>query len=207
MSENLLNAQPRSDFGKGFARRLRMIDQIPGVFYFTGKENVPLSVDLTNFKLLLKTKPSLIELHVDGLKPRECVIREMQRDPVTNEILHVDFLGIKRGTKVKLSIPVVLLGVPKGVKTGGGILQHAAKELEIECLPKDIPSRIEIDVSGLNIGEAIHVSALDFPAYTFITGARVVVALVVEPAVSKDIVEGAEGEEGEGEGEEENKKD
>lgn len=189
MSDNLLNAEPRNVSGKGFARRLRMIDRIPGVFYYAGKDNIPLSLDLTNLKVLLRSKPRLINLAIEGMKSRECIIREMQRDPVTDEILHVDFLGIKRGTKVRITVPVILHGVPKGVKNDGGILQRATKELEIECLPKDIPSSIDIDVSELRVGDVIHVGTLEFPAYNFITGAKVVVALVIEPVVSKTTAE------------------
>jgi len=186
---------------------LRMKGRIPGVFYYRGKDNIPLSVESVDFNSLVRAKPSLIQLEIEGYDTRECVIRELQRDPVTDEIIHVDLLGIKRGQKLKVTISVRLNGIPNGVKNSGGILQQIITELDVECLPKDIPQRIELDVTSLEIGKSINVGDLDFPKLKFLADPKVVITSVVEPTVLKEKVpEDEEVEEAEEEKAEETEK-
>lgn len=183
--DNQLKATMRDSNGKGPARRVRMTGRIPGVFYYQGQANVVFSVEHKEFLQLLKSKPSLIMLEVEGGESRECIIRELQRDPVTEKILHIDLLGIKRGQKLRVDVKVKLTGTPIGVKTGGGILQQGSTILEVECFPKDIPSEILFDVSELKVGDSVHVRDLDYPELKFMTDLSVVVAQVIEPVISR----------------------
>ncbi len=204
MENNVLPAATRSGKGKGTARKLRVQEKIPGVFYFGAGVNIPLTIDFSAFRDILKKNPNLINLEIEGEEPHECIIREIQRDPVDSRILHVDLMGVKRGQKLIVTIPVSLIGIPEGVKTSGGILQKGLAELDIECLPKHIPTSIEVDVSELEIGQAKYIEDLDLPDFRFLLEEKVVLASVVPPTVVKEPVteeeedvEGVEGEEGE----------
>ncbi|MCF7811295.1 50S ribosomal protein L25 [bacterium] len=203
MEDNKLVAQQRDTKGKGPARQMRMKNQVPGIFYYRNDLNIPLSVDANDLKKLMKSKPALINLIINDNEPRECVLREIQRDPIENTILHFDLMGIKRGQKLTVTVPVKLIGIPVGVKTGGGILQLSLGELDIICLPKDIPASLEINVESLEIGSSISVGELDYPELEFMHEKRDTIANVVPPSKIKEAAEAEEeGEELEGEGEE-----
>ena len=191
MEDNLLTALPRSISGKGPARQLRRQGLVPGVFYHRGDVNVPISVNRTELGLLLRRRPSLITVKIEDQEPRECIIRELQRDPLDDTILHIDLMGIMRSQKLTVTVPVRLVGVAAGVKTGGGILEHGLTELKIECLPKDIPSVIEVNVDEVSIGHSIHVRDLQFAGLKFIDDPQTMVATVVPPAVVREVVEEA----------------
>ena len=201
MNGNKLYAQPRDESGKGPARQLRLNGRIPGVFYYRSDTNVPFSVDYADLIKILRQNPPLIDLDIEGHDSRECVIREIQRNPVDDEIIHLDLMGIKRGQKLTVTVPIRMIGLPVGVKTGGGILQTAMKELEVECLPKDIPNKLEIDVSDLEIGQSRHIRDLSFPDLRLLDDPDELVATVVPPTVIREPVaaeeEAEEAEEGE----------
>lgn len=196
MENIVLTAKLRDGSGKSFARQLRMKGRVPGVFYLLNEENITFDVERHELLKLLRLKPSLINLSIGDQDPRECVFREMQLDPVNEEILHIDLMGFKRGQKLRVTAPVHLIGIPEGVKNEGGILQHGTTELEIECMPRHIPRSIDLDVTALNIGDAIHLRDLDFPNFKFFADEQVVVAMVSEPAILKEDIEEEE-EEGE----------
>ncbi len=200
MDDNVLAAQPRTSKGKGAAKKLRQQDLIPGIFYFRGDKSISLTISNIDLIRILKGKHSLIKLEIEGHKSRECVIRELQRDPVYDTPLHIDFLGIKRGQRLIVTIPVRLQGTPVGVKTEGGILQMGLGELDIKCLPKDIPTEISIDVSGLKIGQSFYIRDLNLPMFEFLEEPKTVLATVVPPTVAR--VAASEAEEAEGEAEE-----
>ena len=183
---------------------------VPGIFYFSGADSISLTIEHQELIQLLKQKPSLVDLVISNAEPRECIIRDLQRDPVTNEVLHVDLLGIKRGQKLKVTVPVRLMGTAIGVK-GGGILQFQTNELLIECLPKDIPREIEIDIEKLELGETYQIKELDFEELKFLDDPNLVIVSVIEPIISRDDIEAEEaaeaakeeeGDEEEGEGSE-----
>ncbi len=197
MTDNNLYAVPRKANGKGPARQLRLHGRIPGVFYHRSDQNVPFSVDSVDLHKLLRGKHALINLNIEGYQPRECVVREIQRDPIEDYIIHIDLMGIKRGQKLTVTVPVRLTGVPGGVKTGGGILQSSLNELEIVCLPKDIPSEIEVDVTDLEIGHSRHVSDLDLPVLKILHDPDELIASVVPPTVIREPAEVTEEEEAE----------
>lgn len=198
MSETVLNVVIRKDTGKAFAKSLRRESKVPGVFYFQGKETLPLTFDATTLKQVIASKPALITLNFDDGTQKEAVIREIQRNPLTDAVVHVDMMGIKRGQKLKATVPIVLVGEPVGIKLGG-ILEHLQKELEIECLPKHLPDKVEVDVADLDIGDSIHVSGLEFENIEILTGERTTVASVFLPKVVAEPVEEEEAEEVEGE--------
>lgn len=203
MKDNVLAAKPRTTKGKGAARKLRQQDLIPGVFYFRGTDNIPISISNIDLTRILKEKHSLIKLEIEGQKPRECVIRELQRDPVYDTPLHIDFLGIKRGQRLIVTIPVKLEGQPSGVKNDGGILQMGLSELDIKCLPKDIPTEITVDVTDLNIGQSLYIRDLDLPLFEFLDEPKSVLATVVPPTIVRTAATEEVEEEEEETGEEE----
>lgn len=165
MATAQLNAAKRDNAGKGAARTLRGQGQVPAIIYGHKREPQALAINSRDLDKLLSTisaESTVIELNFDGGTSRT-LIREIQRHPFKREILHVDFQELVAGEKVIVSIPVVLSGVPEGVRLGGGILDQTMRELEIKCDPADIPNHIEADVNALQIGSSLHVSDLKIP--------------------------------------------
>jgi large subunit ribosomal protein L25 len=129
---------------------------------------------------ILAQKPTLISLELSNGKKQVAVVREIQRDPVTSAIYHIDLLGVVRGEKISVTVPVHLVGVPKGIKSGG-ILEHLTKELTVECLPADLPHFLEVDVSELELGHSLHVRDLHYDKIKILTHDDVAIANVVLP--------------------------
>jgi len=191
----MVEAKKRVDMGKGYARRLRKQGLIPGVFYEKGKEALPLVFDKKKIQFMINHSHGLMDLKIEGEKnPRKCVVKEVQYDPVTDEVIHLDFQGVTMGEKLVVTVPLVLKGTPAGVKAGG-ILEHLIHELEIECYPKDLPEELELDVSHLNLGDSIHIKDLHFENIRILDDPSEVVVLVAAPKVME--VEEAAVEEGE----------
>jgi large subunit ribosomal protein L25 len=162
--EAILEAQARDTFGKNEARRTRRGGLVPGVLYGTSdgpnKEATPIAV---NPRALLKILHSesgantLISLKLAGGGDTRVLVKEYQLDPVTHEVLHADFFRIAMDRLLQVTIPVTVKGEPKGVKQQGGVLEFVRREIEIECLPADIPENVEIDVSELMLHQGIRV--------------------------------------------------
>ncbi|MCL7959998.1 MAG: 50S ribosomal protein L25 [marine benthic group bacterium] len=184
MSEQVvLQVEPRSETGKGAARRIRAAGKIPGNVYGHGAEPMAVQADELQFKALvsrISTENTLIDLKVGDEKPKAVLIREVQRHPYRSVILHVDFFEITAGEKIRVSVPVRLEGNPIGVRNGG-ILQVIRYELEIECLPREIPSAFEVDISELEIGESLHIGEVDTGDVTVIEEDNLTVCMVVMP--------------------------
>lgn len=160
-----LNAAVRDNAGKGAARTLRSKGQIPAIIYGHKRQPQALSINSRDLDKLLSSisaESTVIELSLDGTMART-LIREIQRHPFKREILHVDFQELVAGEKVIVSIPIVLTGVPEGVRLGGGILDQTMRELEIKVDPADIPNHVEADVNQLQIGSSLHVRDLRIP--------------------------------------------
>src|SRR6478752_10195003 len=160
-----LNADARDAKGKGAARTLRSQGQIPAVIYGHGRDPQPLALNARDLDKLLghiQAESTVIEVTVEG-HTAKTLIREIQRHPIKRQILHVDFQALVAGEKVIVSIPIVLNGVPEGVRLGGGVLDQTLRELEIEVDPSSIPDHIEFDVTNLVIGDSVHVSDLKVP--------------------------------------------
>jgi large subunit ribosomal protein L25 len=178
-----LAASPRDKTGKGAARQARFAKQVPAVIYGHGRPAQSLIVDALLLEQALSgidPESTLIELTVDGKKTR-ALIREIQRHPIRPDIIHVDFYEIHSGEKVTLKVPVHLVGAPDGVRNGGGVLDQVTREVEIEVLPEHIPDRVELDVTGLKIGDSLHVRDLTIANAAILTGADLTIAVVVPP--------------------------
>src|SRR5213596_3200733 len=178
-----LSAEPRSASGKSGARQTRRDHKVPAVIYGHGRPTQPLTVDaLALEKALTGVEPAstVIELTVDG-KKANVLIREIQRHAIRPDIIHVDFYEIRGGEKVRLKIPVHLVGTPDGVRNAGGVLDQVTREVEIEVLPENIPDRVELDVSALKIGDSLHVRDLSIPNAKILTEAELTIATVVPP--------------------------
>lgn len=161
----VLKAQLRAETGKEFARSLRAQGRIPAVVYGKDMEPRGLSLDLQETEYLFQriaVENTILDLEIEGEKePLQTLIREIQSYPDRPGVLHVDFLRIQKGVAVELEIPVDLVGVPVGVKESGGVLEQAINELRVKCIPSKIPEVVSLDVTGLAVGDAIHVSDVD----------------------------------------------
>ena len=178
-----LTATARRGTGKGAARQARFRGEIPAVIYGRGRETQSLAVEAKALeKALTGVEPAstIIELAVDG-KTVRTLIREIQRHPVRPDIIHVDFYEIHAAEKVKLKVPVHLVGAPDGVRNAGGVLDQVTREVEIEVLPEQIPDRVELDVTALKIGDSLHVRHLQIPNVTILTHSDLTIATVVPP--------------------------
>jgi large subunit ribosomal protein L25 len=165
MATAALNASPRTDTGKGVARKLRASGRVPGVIYGHGREPMSLTVDAREFSRLaerVRITSTVIELALDGRTART-LIRELQRDPIRRDVLHIDFQELVAGEKVTVSVPLRFVGTPEGVKTSGGILEEVIHQLDVRCDPANIPDHIDVDVTALTIGHSLHVSDLKLP--------------------------------------------
>ncbi len=175
-----LSAAPRQATGKGAARQARFHGKVPAVIYGHGRNAQPLELEAKALeKALQGVEPAstIIELAVDG-KTVKTLIREIQRHPIRPDIIHVDFYEIQ---KVKLKIPVHLVGSPDGVRNAGGVLDQVTREVEIEVLPENIPDRVELDVNALKIGDSLHVRDLSIANAKILTEADLTIATVVPP--------------------------
>ncbi|HVP39722.1 MAG TPA: 50S ribosomal protein L25 [Candidatus Saccharimonadales bacterium] len=193
-----LTAATRQGRGKGPARQVRRGGQVPGVLYGAGEPALPLVVPQRELERALLHRSGgnvVVALQVTGGPGGEhmSLVREVQRDPVSGHILHIDFQHISMTQRITVKVPVVFHGVPNGVKNFGGILEHLAREVELRCLPGDIPERISLDVSPLNIGDSLHVRDLQVDKAEVLTEGDVVVATVVPPTVHEE-AKPAEGE-------------
>lgn len=197
MKEIKLEVKTRHNVGTSVAKRLRKNGKIPAVVYGAGEKPIPLELEQKNLLSILRSglgENVIINLNIDDeKKEKKVLIKEIQHDPVWGDILHVDFQQISMKKKIKLSIPLHLVGTAIGVDEGG-ILQHATRELEIECLPTDIPEKVEVDVSELNIGDAIHVRDLKLEKVVILSDSDTSVVSVVPPTVFKEEVKVVEEE-------------
>jgi large subunit ribosomal protein L25 len=157
----VIEAEPRGSTGKNEMRRLRAEGRVPAVLYGAGRETLPLSVNLRQLRSLLRTgQNEIFELRVQGGESTPAMIVETQREPVKWALLHLDFHRIAMDRKLEVSVAVALSGEPAGVKLQGGILEQVLREVEIECLPLDIPARITVDVASLALGQSIRIQDL-----------------------------------------------
>ena len=161
----VVDVASREELGKNVSRRLRRAGSIPAVLYGDYKPAITLTVDPKEIKSILSSESgrnTLFQLRLDGKekKTRHVMIRERQKDPVTGDLLHIDFLRIDTSKKVDVEIPVSLVGLAEGVKNEGGVLDFVGRTVHVYCLPTDIPEHFEVDVSSLHVGQVIRVSDL-----------------------------------------------
>jgi len=191
MSDITLNVEMREGTGTQVAKKLRSQNKIPGIYYFHGSKSIPFSIDRTELRSIWGHESGLIEVIFDGKEHKKCVIREIQFDPIKGTPIHIDFLGIKMSEKLTVHTPITVVGTSTGVKNNGGILQQVLRDIEIECLPANIPDHIEIDVTALEIGDSISVSDLVSENYTILADPSTVLVTVSAPRIVEVEVEEA----------------
>ncbi|MDJ0880187.1 MAG: 50S ribosomal protein L25/general stress protein Ctc [Gammaproteobacteria bacterium] len=168
MSDKIeLNAEPRSDLGKGASRRLRKTGQVPAIVY--GGDTDPASITIAHNEFIHELENEAIYSQVlslkVGKKKEEVILRDLQRHPYKHLIMHADFLRIDQKKVIHVTIPIHFINEDKchGVKMEGGLLNHLQSEVEIMCLPKNIPEFLELDVTELKLGESMHLSDIKLP--------------------------------------------
>ena len=184
-----LKATARDGQGKGAARKLRGTGRIPAVLYGRGETPRPLSVDGHELTLLvhaISVENTVVKLEIEGEKAQDVLLREVQMHAYKPEVLHVDFFHLHAGEKLTLKIPVRLLGTPYGVHTEGGVLDHVLYDLEVECLPRNIPDVVEVDVSELKVGESVRVNDVTVPDARILHDGELPIASVVAPRLVVD---------------------
>jgi large subunit ribosomal protein L25 len=161
MAEIVLNAEGRTDRGKNAARRLRVKGLIPAVVYGGKNEAVAVAVDPKVLQRVLRSETgrnTILKLEIGGEGQTAAILKQWQVDPVKENFLHADFFRIAMDVALRVKIPVAVKGESRGVKVDGGILELIMRAIEVECLPGDIPERIEIDVTDLGINDALRIS-------------------------------------------------
>jgi large subunit ribosomal protein L25 len=187
-----LAVERRTETGKNEARRVRRAGKVPGIVYGAGKPSVPVVVDR---KALIDAfrggarENAIYLLKMAGTdQTRHAMIKLLQRDPVSLEMLHVDFIRVLMDTRVRVRVPLELTGTAYGVKSEDGILDFVTREVEIECLPGDIPSAIQVDVSELHMNQSLRVSEIArSEAYRVVEDAERVVAHVGHPRREEEV--------------------
>jgi large subunit ribosomal protein L25 len=182
-----LTVEKRSTRGKNEARRTRVAGRIPAVVYGAGRETVPITVDVRSLSDAFRGgagENAIFLLKLQGSdQTRHAMIRDFQRDPVSRRPVHLDFVRVLMDTKIRVKVPVEVVGIAKGVKVDAGILDFVTREIEIECLPTDIPEHLPVDVSELAIGDAIRLSEVKAPeGVEIVDDLEKVIAHVAHPA-------------------------
>jgi large subunit ribosomal protein L25 len=183
--ERKLKAEPRAQTGKGAARKIRAAGRVPAVVYGHGVESLPVSVDAKELFHLLHTDAGMNVLVDMRLNSDQFLAmpREVQRDHIRGQFLHVDFLRIRRDEKIGVEVPIHLVGESHGVKEGG-VVEHHLWNLHLECFPQDVPPSIDADISALGINESLKVSDLQIPdKLTLLTSPDEVIVSVVPPQI------------------------
>jgi len=199
MASASLGAEARSETGKGAARKLRATGRVPGVVYGHGREPQSLSLNARELEKLLGSiaaGSTVVELSL-GNATTNTLIREVQRHPFKKQILHVDFMELVAGEKVIVDIPLVFVGTPEGVRTGGGLLEQILHSIEVNVDPSSIPNHIDVDVVNLAMGHSLHVRDLNLPeGVEVLTDEDATVCAVIAPRAVVEEAAAAEGEAG-----------
>jgi len=189
--ESKLKAERRDETGKGVARRLRAAGRVPAVLYGHGEEPVPLSVaalDLLHLFHASHGATMLVDLEIDG-RVQLAIPREVQRDHIHSRFVHVDFLAVNRDERVRLTVEVHETGEAPGVRAGG-VVEHHLREVEVECLPTDVPEEIVADIGALEIGDMLRVGDIEPPAgVTILTDPDTPVISIITPAALRTEVD------------------
>ncbi len=210
MANVALAAQLRTAKGKEAARKIRRNKQVPGIIYGPHIQPVMVAVDYSQlYKVVKKATSENIMLDIEiksdeGVQTKKVMLKDLQVDPIKDTFIHADFYEISMDTELTVEIPIHLLNTPVGVSKGG-ILQHVKREIEISCLPDKLIDFVEVDVSGLDIGDAVHVSDIPLPeGIKCLDDEDLTVAVVAAPTVGPERAE-AEEEAAEEEAEKEEK--
>lgn len=185
-----IKAEKREIFGKNASRRLRREGMIPAILYGGDASNVPLTLRKQDVFMILRSdtgENTVFQVSFDS-ESRDVMIKELQRDPVTDEILHADFIHIAMDKVIQVSVPVVSVGEAVGVKTEGGFVDFVTREIEVECLPKDIPEHIEIDISSLHLRQSFKAEDIALPeGVKLITSFDTILVMIEAPLKEEEI--------------------
>ncbi|MDE0423431.1 MAG: 50S ribosomal protein L25 [Candidatus Poribacteria bacterium] len=207
MQQAKLEVQPRDAFGKQSARAIRREGGVPAVLYGRSQDTLAIQLSARTFKQFLRTygENVIINMEIGESDPETVIIKEIQRDPVEkHQVLHADFIRISLDEPVTSSVPVVMVGIPSGVEEGG-VLELPLRQVTLHCLPMQLPTEISIDVSELDIGDAIYIRDLDLDdEVEILDESDRIIATVSQPRIQLELEaeEAAAAAEGEGEGEE-----
>ena len=163
-----LKAEPRSETGRSAVRKLKARGIVPAVIYGAKHKAQPLQVTARDIHVMLSHASGeniLVELEIAGEKSsRTALVQEIQHSPVGGDVLHIDFHAISMDEAIQADVPLEPVGIANGVKNFGGLLEQSLRSLTVACLPRDLPDRITVDVSALNIGDSIHIRDIQLPA-------------------------------------------
>jgi large subunit ribosomal protein L25 len=179
MSQVVLSARNREEKGSGASRKLRCVGRIPGVLYGRSTKSITIDLDALDFAGKIKniSESTIVKVEIEG-KTYDAFVKDTQRNIVDGNILHVDFYEVESGVLLRARVSINLKGNAIGVREGG-VLEFPLHEIEVECLPGDLPERIEVDISGLGANQSIHVRDIPLPeTVRVISSADQVVALV-----------------------------
>lgn len=165
-----LKVTTRNKTGKQYAKKIRQEGKVPGVIYGHGEKSFGVLIDQKEFLNLIdttKSESTILEVMIDDKDKVPCIIKSIQRNPLNDRFLNIDFQHIHLSEKITVRVPIILKGEAPGIKQGG-VLDHRLHEVEIKCLPDDVLSRIEVDISQLKIGETLHIGYLHFDKVEFL---------------------------------------
>jgi len=194
MSDKILKleVEKRDSLGKQHLKTIRRDDGIPGVYYsFDSTASISFTMSSSVFNDAVKSSANLFSISVGG-KERTVVFKSVQYNPVTDEPLHVDLYGVKMDQIITVKVPIILLNTAKGVKEEGGVLSNPTSEIEVNCLPLDIPNSIDVDISDLGLGEAIYLSDLKLDDNLELSSNPEIVLASVTHAMKEEVVEESE---------------
>ncbi|MGD2246128.1 MAG: 50S ribosomal protein L25 [Candidatus Aminicenantes bacterium] len=185
-----IKGEKREAFGKNASRRLRRNGMIPVILYGAKDINVPLTLNKKDFFQILRSESgenTVFEVMFNS-ETRNAMIKDLQKNPVTDEIIHADLIQIALDKAIRVSVPVVTVGDAVGVKTEGGFVDFITREIEIECLPRDIPEQIEIDISGLHLRQSFKVEEAVLPAgVKLVSDPEDILVNIEEPSMEEEI--------------------
>ena len=188
---------------KSFVKGLRHNGDIPGIYYsHDSKESIPFIVTQKVLREALKSDAQVYKINV-GSKSRDVIIKSIQYHPITEEMIHIDLYGVDMDKKVAVKVPITIVGQSIGIKEEGGVLNQSMTEIEIECLPQDIPQNIDADISDLAIGDTLRLENITLSDKLQIVGdLDMLIASIVAPAKQEEVEEMIEGDETESSNEE-----
>jgi large subunit ribosomal protein L25 len=191
MADITINAESRPKLGGSSAKSLRSSGRVPGVLYGHGEASIPFHVKELDLRSLIYTKEThVVNLVIDG-KTTKSILREVQFDPITDRVNHIDLIILHAGEKIRIDVPVALIGTASGAKDGG-IIDFVLHKLSINVLPDQIPQQIEVNIADLKIGHGIHIKELPAnDAYTYLNDENAVIVACVAPKVADETAPGA----------------
>ena len=183
-----LEIENRNSVGKKASKKIRRAGKIPSVLYYRGEKPVSLSIDKQLLHQAIKSDQRIYEVKIDS-ESQYVMIKEAQYHPITDEIIHVDFMRVRRSEKMTISVPITLVGKPVGV-TEGGILSQSMTQVEISCFPTNVPDSIEVNVDHLDINSSVSVGdvTVDDEDIEIISASDLSIASVIPPAVEEEPV-------------------